>query len=98
MRAAIIFGTLLCASGLQGAGFEPGVTQSQQPIEQALRENSEAIMALPNVVATGIGLCGDELCIKVMVTTESPGLREKLAEFLGEHPFEIELTDPVKAL
>jgi hypothetical protein len=74
------------------------VSQPEQSVQQVLEENRDAIMALPNVVGTGISRCGDGLCIRVLVSKSCAGLEKRLDELLGPVPFVVETTEPLQAL
>ena len=94
----ITCGFFLWSQGCQSSEIDTEVTQSPQSIEQALDENRDAIMALPNVVGTGVSRCESELCIKVLVSKDWPEIKEQLDAILGPHLYVVELTDPVRAL
>ena len=98
LQTLVICGFLLCSQSLQSSEIDTEVAQSQQSIEQALDENRDAIMALPNVVGTGLSRCEGELCIQVLVSKDCPELRERLDDILGQHLYVVELTDPILAL
>ena len=72
--------------------------QSDKTLVQVLEENRSAIMAMPNVIGVGIGKCGAELCIKVMVSRPSDELEEQLGTLLEGYPYSIEVTEPLQTL
>lgn len=67
-------------------------------IEQVLGEQRDRIMAVPGVVGTGIGLCGDRPCIKVYASESAPTLAEKLPDSIDGYAINIEMTGPIRAL
>ena len=67
-------------------------------IEQVLREQRDWIMAVPGVVCTGIGLCGDHPCIKVYTSEPASTLAGKLPGQLDGYAINIEMTVPIRAL
>lgn len=95
---SIICGIMLCSPGLHSREIHKTVAQPQHTIEQALDENRDAIMALPGVIGTGLSLCKSQICIKVLVLKDSPQLRQRLDELLGQHPYAVEQTDPIRTL
>ena len=74
------------------------VTQPDKTLVQVLDENRSAIMAMPKVIGVGIGKCDAELCIKVMVSEHDDELEERLGTLLEEHPYRIEVTEPLQSL
>ena len=94
----IAIGITLISPGAQGSEVDATVAKDAQEIERALAASQDAIMALPGVVGTGISLCESELCIKVLVSDDSPGLRQQLDEILCQHHYVVEQTDPVRSL
>lgn len=67
-------------------------------IEQVFREQRDRIMAVPGVVGTGIGLCGERPCIKVYASEPASALAEKLPDHLDGYAIDIEMTGPIRAL
>ncbi len=55
-------------------------------------------MALPHVVGAGIGLCGSDICIKVMVAELTPELMRQVEEILGQYPYAVEVTESLHPL
>jgi hypothetical protein len=80
----------------------PNTTQDAcmktKDIEQVLREQRERIMAVPGVVGTGIGLCGDRPCIKVYANEPASTLAAKLPGSVDGYAIDIEVTGPIRAL
>ncbi len=98
IAVSIVFGIMLIAPSTHGGEVDAKVAKDTHIIEQVLADNRDAIMALPNVVGTGLSLCEGELCIKVLVSHESPELRQQLDGILGQHLYVLEQTDPVHTL
>jgi hypothetical protein len=67
-------------------------------IEQVLHEQRDRIMAVPGVIGTGIGLCGDRPCIKVYSSESASTLAKKLPYHLDGYAIDIEMTGPIRAL
>ena len=76
------------------------VPESEPPrkVEQSLEKNRKAILALPGVVGAGVGKCGDDLCIKVIVLEDSPDINRKLDVILGDTPYVVEESGPIRPL
>lgn len=88
----IICALLLCTQNVQGAEIETQVHQTPGPgsIDQLLETKRKALMALPNVVGAGLGMCGGTACIKVLVLEQTPELRRQLDTLLGQVPYVVE--------
>jgi hypothetical protein len=77
-------------------GEEKGM--SEETIEEALKEHTDTLMAVPGVVGTGQGLCDGKPCIKVYVIKETPELEPEISNILGGYPFVIKETGRIRAL
>ncbi len=89
---------MVSSHALQGGEIDEAVSQSKDTIEQTLDRNRDAIMALPNVVGAGISQCGDEICIRVLVSELSIELAHQIEELIGQHHYVVELTGPLQSL
>jgi len=67
-------------------------------IEKVLKEHTEELMSIPDVVGTGQSLCDDKPCIKVYVIQETPELNQKIPRILEGYPVMIEETGEIRAL
>lgn len=71
---------------------------NMKDIEQVFREQRERIMAVPGVVGTGIGRCGDHPCIKVYSSEPASTMAAKLPGSVDGYAIDIEVTGPIRAL
>lgn len=71
------------------------MAESQEDVVRTLVQQHGAIMAQPGVIGTGLSLCDDNPCIKVIVQRDSPELRQRLQQILGGHRFVVEESEPV---
>jgi len=69
-----------------------------KPIEEVIKERGQQIMAIPNVVGIGEGLCDDKPCIKVFVVEITSELEQKIPKELACYPVEIVETGEIRAL
>lgn len=70
----------------------------QKTIQTVLKENTDSLMALPEVVGTGLGECSGKPCIKVFVTKKSPQLIKQIPSTLEGYPVDVQETGEIKAL
>ena len=89
---------MLWAAGASAASLDGQVTQADKTIVQVLEQNRDSIMAIPGVIGVGIGRCGPEICIKVIVSARAGELEQRLEALLGDCPYTIEETDPLQTL
>ena len=66
-------------------------------IRDVLKEHRDELMSVKGVVGTGIGKCGEELCIRVMVTKKTPRLGKSIPSSLGSYRVDIIETGGFKA-
>jgi len=71
---------------------------SAKTIDEALKEHTDALMAVPGVVGTGQGLCDGKPCIKVFVVKKTPELERKISYILEGYPLAIVETGKIRAL
>lgn len=71
--------------------------QPTRPIEDVLAAYTAMLMDLPGVVGTGIGLCDDTPCIKVLVRTMDAATLERLPRSIEGHPVEAMETGDIRA-
>ena len=68
-------------------------------INEVMKDHTAELMALPGVVGVYIGAREDStLCIRVMVVTKTPELKEKIPSALEGHPVEIEETGVIRPM
>ena len=70
----------------------------KRPIEDALREHTDRLMALPGVVGTTQGLSDGEPCIKVLVVKKTSELLAQIPDVLEGYAVEVEETGVIRAL
>jgi len=66
-------------------------------IEQVLERHRDALMAVPGVVGTAIGVCDGQPCIRVFVTDGRTVDRSALPSALEGFPISVEGTEPFEA-
>ena len=67
-------------------------------IEKVLEEHTNAWMAVPGVVGTGIGLSEGRPCIKVYVVEQTPELAAKIPATVDGYRVILEVTGEIRAL
>ena len=60
--------------------------------------NQESVMALPGVVAVGIGELGGRPCIRVLIESTAPAVRAGIPDQLGGYPVVVDESGPITAL
>ncbi len=67
-------------------------------VENALARNRESIMALPNVVGSGLSLCNGAPCIKILIRQHDAEIEQRVRSIVGQTPFRVEKVGPIEAL
>lgn len=70
---------------------------SDRTIEEVLQANTEKWMAIPGVVGTAIGKCGEEVCIRVFVARKTPEIAREIPSRVEGYIVDIEETGPFEA-
>jgi hypothetical protein len=104
MAPVLLAGALAaCGGGRRGAadrdGSAAGNPEARVPlksIDEVLAAHSDSLMALPGVVGTAIGLCGEERCIKVFVTDSGAATRRNIPERIEGYGVSVEVTGPFR--
>jgi len=65
---------------------------ASQSIEEVLAAHTDSLLALPGVVGTAIGRCGDSLCIRVFVRDSSDSVRRSIPDSLDGYPVQMEVS------
>lgn len=65
-------------------------------IEETLAAHVDALMAVPGVVGTGIGLCDGAPCIRVFFADSASAARAAVPRQLEGHPVRAEVTGPIR--
>ena len=94
----ILCSLILYAANGSADPAEGSVAPANGTVMQVLERNRDAIMAMPHVVAVGIGQCDAEPCIKILVSECSDELKTELRNLLENHPYSIEQSKPLQTL
>jgi hypothetical protein len=65
---------------------------ASQSIQEVLEAHMDSLLALPGVVGTAIGQCGDSLCIRVFVKDSSEAVRRAIPDSLKGYPVRAEVS------
>jgi len=68
------------------------------PIDTALARYRDEWMAVPGVVGTGLGLCGNARCITVFVVERSEEIGRRIPSSVEGHPVKIVVSGEVRPL
>ena len=71
---------------------------TEKSIESVLDAHAPALMAHPEVVGTGLGLCDGSPCIKVFVIARSAELQRRIGAEIEGYPVDLVETGPIRAL
>lgn len=69
-----------------------------KPIEDVLAAHTDSLMALPGVIGTAQGLCGNKPCIQLYVVQMTPGLRKRIPNELEGYQVAVQETGEIRAL
>ncbi len=108
-RAGALAASLLAASLLvalaAALAAAPSLSRVQEDgamtkksVESVLDAHSPALMAHPEVVGTGVGLCNGSPCIKVFVTARSAELQRRIGAEIDGYRVDLVETGPIRAL
>ena len=75
-----------------------GRTMPAKTIEEALKEHTDALMAIPGVVGVAEGRLGGKPCIRVFVIDQTPQLQQQIPRALHGYPVVVEPTGEIRAL
>lgn len=67
-------------------------------LDRLLEVNRSRLLALPDVVGVGIGLCEDRPCIQVFVARQTPGIEERVGAILEDASFRIVVSGELRPL
>jgi len=70
---------------------------ASRSIEEVLAAHTDSLLALPGVVGTAIGRCGDSLCIRVFVRDSSDAVRRAIPDSLDDYPVRVEVSGEFRA-
>ena len=76
---------------------QPG-QMHRKTIEQVQQEHTDAWMAVPGVVGTGIGQCQGEPCILIFMTSNCEKARRRIPFTVDGYPVVIQHTGEIRAL
>ncbi|MDZ7331610.1 MAG: hypothetical protein ONB31_06500 [candidate division KSB1 bacterium] len=72
--------------------------QEFQQVKAVMDSHVDSLMAIEGVVGVAIGAMeNNRLCIKVMIKTDDPNLRQKIPKNLDEVPVVVEVTGEIRA-
>ena len=70
--------------------IEPGSERNAvTPIDTVLARHTDEWMAVPGVVGTGLGQCGDARCITIFVVERSEEIERRIPASVEGHPVSI---------
>ena len=93
IAAALLAGAIAACSGTQnGASRGRGATVASKSIDQVLAAHTDALMALPGVVGTAIGVCDGERCIKVLLADSTAATKSRIPSRLESYRVVTEVT------
>jgi hypothetical protein len=85
-----------CAAG--GAGREGTQGMHNRPIEQVQQEHTDAWMAIPGVIGTGIGRSDDKPCILVFTASNTEQVRRAIPATVEGYPVVVRHSGEIRAL
>jgi hypothetical protein len=102
---AVLSAVVLSAAAILCGCRKDGITESERgyrmpakSIEQVLKENTDAWMAIDGVEGTAIGLYKGKPCIKILASVKAQELRGKIPSVVEGYPVIIEETGEFRAL
>ncbi|MCG8594164.1 MAG: hypothetical protein MI785_07295 [Kiloniellales bacterium] len=95
---ADVQGANIQGADLQKARVQQEGAMTEKSIESVLDAHAPALMAHPEVVGTGVGLCDDSPCIKVFVIARSAELRQRIGAEIEGYRVDLVETGPIRAL
>ena len=98
-----VVGAMLAGTGGVAADNGPGPQPSppvreQAEIHRVKERHAPQLLTIPGVVGVGVGACGGEPCIKVLLETDRPEVRQQIPTALEGFKVEIEVTGPILPL
>jgi hypothetical protein len=87
-----------CTGAPRGAGQGTGsdTNVATRTIDAVLAGHRDALLALPGVVGTAIGLCDGERCIKVLVADSGLAAQGKIPSRLEGYRVIVEVTGTIR--
>jgi hypothetical protein len=105
IAVAVLSAVVLIAAGILCGCRKDGITKSEKgypmpakSIEQVLKENTDAWMAIDGVEGTAIGLYKGKPCMKIFASVKAQELRGKIPSVVEGYPVIIEQTGVFRAL
>lgn len=95
---ADVQGANIQGADLQKARVQQEGAMTEKSIESVLDAHAPALMAHPEVVGTGVGLCDGSPCIKVFVIARSAELRQRIGAEIEGYRVDLVETGPIRAL
>ncbi len=91
-RVVLLAGALAACAGAHN-GRAP---MAARTIDQVLAAHTDALMALPGVVGTAIGLCDGERCIKVFLADSNQDTQRRIQSRLEGYRVVVEVTGAIR--
>ena len=98
VQGANVQGANIQGADLQEARVQQEGAMTEKSIEAVLDAHAPALMAHPEVVGTGVGLCDGSPCIKVFVIARSAELRQRIGAEIEGYRVDLVETGPIRAL
>lgn len=105
IAVAVLSAVVISAAAILCGCRKDGITKSERgyrmparTIEQVLKENTDAWMAIDGVEGTAIGLYKGKPCIKIFTSVKAQELRDKIPPAIEGYPVIIEQTGVFRAL
>lgn len=96
--ALVVWAALgVSCSRRRGAPQSGDSNVARRTIEQVQNAHTDALMKLPGVVGTAIGLCAGTPCIKVLVVRATPELRKAIPDSLEGYRVALDETGVMRA-
>ena len=97
ITALLVMGAIgACAGAPRGALEETNRDVATQDIDAVLAAHTDALLALPGVVGTAVGLCDGERCIKVLVADANADARRRIPDRLDGYRVVVEVTGIIR--
>jgi hypothetical protein len=92
----LLAGALAACSGSQRGAGQGSDSVATRGIDDVLAAHTAALLALPGVVGTAVGLCDGERCIKVLVSDSSAATRSPIPARLEGYRVVVEVSGTIR--
>jgi hypothetical protein len=86
------------AGGCAARSTEGARPMDHKTIEQVQQEHTDAWMAVPGVIGTGIGRCEGKPCILVFTASNTEQVRRTIPSTVGGYPVVVQHMGEIRAL